>query len=99
MYVFLFPIDSLHPDAVNKAKNIWCSADRAKAWEDWILDGVKPKDNKCDDPITQNIELAQSYGANGTPTLVHKNGQITAGALPRDALEAWLNADSESKVK
>jgi thiol:disulfide interchange protein DsbC len=99
MYVFLFPIDSLHPDAVSKAQNIWCSSDRAKAWEDWILDGVKPKDAKCDNPIAQNIELAQGYGANGTPTLIHKNGQIAAGALPRDALETWLNAETESKAK
>jgi thiol:disulfide interchange protein DsbC len=99
MYVFLFPIDSLHPDAVNKARNIWCSSDRAKTWSDWMLDGVKPKETQCDNPIAKNIELAQNYGANGTPTLVHSNGQVAAGAMPRDTLEAWLNAVNQAEVK
>ena len=99
MYVFLFPIDSLHPDAAAKAAGIWCSKDRAKAWEDWILDGIKPAEGKCETPIAKNIELATEFGANGTPTLVHQNGQISAGALPRDTLELWLSGTNEAKDK
>jgi thiol:disulfide interchange protein DsbC len=99
MYVFLFPIDSLHPEAANKAKGIWCSSDRAKAWESWMLDGIKPAEGKCETPIAKNIELAGEYSANGTPTLVHQNGQISAGAMPRDSLELWLNSPTEAKDK
>ena len=43
IYTFLMPLDQLHPDAANKAKAIWCSADRAKSWQDWVLNGQLPK--------------------------------------------------------
>jgi len=40
IYTFLLPI--LSEDSVHKSKQIWCSADRAKAWNDWML---TPKHN------------------------------------------------------
>ena len=43
IYTFLLPLDQLHPDAANKAKQIWCSPDRAKAWQDWVMQGTLPK--------------------------------------------------------
>lgn len=91
MYVFLMPIASLHADSESKAQSIWCAKDPAKAWQDLLLDGIKPKDAQCENPIERNKELAALYEANGTPTLVHKNGQISAGAMSREALESWLN--------
>ena len=33
----LYPIDSLHPAARNKAKAIWCAKDRLAAWQDAVL--------------------------------------------------------------
>ena len=34
IYTFLYPIDSLHPDAARKSRMIWCSADKVKAYEE-----------------------------------------------------------------
>lgn len=99
MYVFMFPIESLHPDAPKRAESIWCAKDRGTAWKDWLLDGVAPKEAKCPNPVAKNIELAGNYQANGTPTLVHKNGQIAAGAMPRESLELWLDAKTDNKDK
>ncbi len=41
VYTFLYPV--LSPDSTAKAKAIWCSADRAKAWEAWMLDRRAPR--------------------------------------------------------
>ncbi|HWT28742.1 MAG TPA: DsbC family protein, partial [Methylophilaceae bacterium] len=43
IYTFLFPLEQLHPDAANKARAIWCSADKSKAWTDWVLNNQLPK--------------------------------------------------------
>ena len=47
VYVFLYPI--LSEDSVRKSKQIWCSADRSKAWNDWMIDGKTPSGREdCD---------------------------------------------------
>ena len=40
IYVFLYPV--LGPDSLVKSKQIWCSSNRAKAWNDWMQRGVVP---------------------------------------------------------
>ncbi|MCX4151045.1 MULTISPECIES: DsbC family protein [Paraburkholderia] len=35
IYVFPFPLTSLHPNAANVAEAIWCQRDRAQAWSDY----------------------------------------------------------------
>ena len=42
IYMFLFPIDSLHPKAPEMAKKIWCSPDKVKAWDDYMQKGTVP---------------------------------------------------------
>jgi len=91
MYTFLMPIDSLHPDAGRKSKMIWCSADRAKAYYDLMLQNVMPtSDANCDTPVEKVVALGQKYRINATPTMVFRDGRIVSGALPRDALEKEL---------
>lgn len=36
VYVFLFPLESIHPNATSHAEYIWCSKDRARTWSDWM---------------------------------------------------------------
>ncbi|MCE1172862.1 MAG: DsbC family protein, partial [Azovibrio sp.] len=47
IYTFLYPI--LSEDSIKKSRQIWCAADKAKAWNDWMVDGKAPtgKDD-CD---------------------------------------------------
>ncbi len=88
MYTFLLPIESLHPDAARKSKMIWCAADRAKAYYDFMLQNVMPiSDVNCDSPVEKVIALGQKYRINATPTMVFRDGRIVSGALSRDALE------------
>lgn len=92
IYTFLFPLPSLHPQAVTKANAIWCSPDAAKAWQAFMLKDKLPKNPaNCPTPVRSNMELAERYGIQGTPYLVFGNGSKVAGALTVDAIEAYLN--------
>jgi thiol:disulfide interchange protein DsbC len=40
IYTFMYNI--LSDDSFVKSKNIWCAADRGKAWDDWMIGGKPP---------------------------------------------------------
>ena len=96
IYTFLYPIDSLHPQAREKAKAIWCSADRVKAWNDYMLTNTVPTTSPtCDTPLARIAELGEKYRINGTPTIFFANGRKVPGAVPAEQLEKMLNAASK----
>jgi thiol:disulfide interchange protein DsbC len=98
MYVFLYPIESLHPDATKKAAAVWCSDDRAKAWQDLMLKGVRPKSgDTCTNPVADIVKLGQRLGVTGTPTIIFSDGHVAPGALPAKELNRLLDAGMEAK--
>lgn len=89
IYTFLYPI--LSQDSVDKAKQIWCSADKVKAWNDLMLDGRAPSGKgDCTTPTQKVVELGQKYNIRGTPTLVFTDGERIPGAVPLDRIEKKL---------
>lgn len=88
IYTFLYPI--LSQDSHDKAKAVWCSADKSKAWSEWMLNGTVPVTARCDTPIEKNLELGRKNRINGTPTLVFANGQRVPGAISQAQLEKLL---------
>lgn len=91
IYTFLYPIEQLHPDAANKSRSIWCATNRAKAWQDWIMNGVLPASTaKCDVPLEKVGELARKYGVNSTPTMFFEDGKRMLGAQPYQEIEKSL---------
>ena len=95
IYTFLYPI--LSQDSVDKSKQIWCSTDRAKAWNDWMVDGKSPSGKSdCDTgAITMNQEYGRKLNINGTPTLFFADGERIPGAVPLDKIEAKLAQTSK----
>lgn len=92
IYTFLYPIESLHPGATEKAKAIWCSPDRIKAWNDFMLKRSGPEtQTSCDTPVDRIVEFGQKKGIRGTPTLIFADGQVIPGAIPAVQLEQILN--------
>jgi thiol:disulfide interchange protein DsbC len=88
VYVLLYPIDTLHPQAAAKSKAVWCAADRAKAWDDVMRTGVAPDGaSDCDNPIARIAEFAKRHHINGTPTTVLPDGRRLVGAVSRVELE------------
>ena len=93
VYTFLYPIESLHPDAANKSKSIWCAPNRVKAWNDWVFNNKLPASaSNCDVPLEKVGELARKVGVNSTPTLIFSDGKRMMGAQPYKEIEKYLVA-------
>ncbi len=91
IYVLLYPIDELHPQAAQKSRAVWCAKDRAKAWDDVMRTGVAPANaGACDNPIAKIARFAQQHRITGTPTMVLADGRRLVGAMPRAELEKQL---------
>lgn len=100
IYTFLFPIDTLHPDATRKSRLIWCSADREKAWKDWILGGKLPNGpDNCETPLAKIVALGEKFNIRATPTLVYADGHVVPGALPLAYVEKELNEAEAAAAK
>ena len=98
VYIFLYPIAQLHPDAPRKAKAIWCAPDRAKAWDDLMTGGKAPPEPAatCETPISDIAKLGEELGIDGTPGLIFANGRMIPGAIPAADIEKYLNGASKS---
>jgi thiol:disulfide interchange protein DsbC len=96
VYTFLYPIEGLHPKAVQASKQIWCAPDRNKAWDDYITRGSVPNnDGKCANPVDATIALGNKLKVSGTPTLFFVNGQRVPGMVPAAQLERLLAANAK----
>lgn len=89
VYQFMYP---LFPGSDEKVRNVWCSSDRAKAWNDLMQNDITPPSANCDTPIAKNMALGRQLKVNGTPALVFSDGVINPGYLPAAELEKALNA-------
>lgn len=95
IYTFLYPIASLHPQAGDKAKAVWCSADRVKAWDELMQKGTVPQAvANCDaSSLAKVAELGAKLKVNGTPTLIFADGLRVPGMVPAAQLEKFLNGE------
>ena len=88
VYTFLYAV--LGEDSVAKSKIILCSADRSKAWNDWMLNGKAPGNPKdgCDAApiLNKTMAVGQSLGIHGTPFLMFANGQQAPGYIGADEI-------------
>lgn len=92
LYTFLYPI--LGRDSQEKSRNIWCAADPAKAWRDWMVDGRTPPVamGRCDSSaLERNTALGQKHRIDSTPTSVLEDGSRRNGALPVADVERMLS--------
>ncbi|GAB4214512.1 MAG: DsbC family protein [Rhodoferax sp.] len=89
VHVFLYPI--LSADSMTKSKALWCAKDRAKAWQDWMLNEVPPTEASCDTAaLERNRELGRKHRITGTPTLIFADGSRVPGAIGVDQIEKRL---------
>ncbi|MEC5159261.1 thiol:disulfide interchange protein DsbC [Janthinobacterium sp. CG_S6] len=90
VYTFMYNI--LSEDSVAKSKNIWCSADRNKAWDDWMLNNkaAPAAPAGCTSPHEKVLALGQKLRVNGTPAIFFADGSRIPGAIDTKALEAKL---------
>ena len=97
IYTFLYPI--LSPDSLEKSNRIWCSANKSKSWNDWMIDGKAPTGRTdCDTTaIQKSVELGQKLAISGTPTIFFADGTRVPGAMPIEQIENRLSQIQSAK--
>ncbi len=80
-------------DSAQKAQAIWCSEDRVKAWDDLMLNGIKPAPGQCDTPTSKIMALGEKLRVNGTPALIFANGVVNPGYMPATELNKALDSN------
>ena len=92
IYTFMYNI--LSEDSFVKSKNIWCAADRVKAWDDWMINNKLPPTAPagCESPNDQVVALGQKLRIQGTPAIFFTDGSRIPGAIDLKGLEAKLQS-------
>lgn len=97
-YIFFFPLPS-HKDAENKIKYIFCSDNKAKAYDEAMkgkLDTQKYtvcKKQEVTDLLNLHKEIGSKVGVNGTPMFIINGKDLIVGAnFP--AIEAALKTEA-----
>jgi thiol:disulfide interchange protein DsbC len=86
---FLYPV--LGEDSKTKSKNIWCAKDKAKTWNDWMINGTTPPTANCDaSAIDSVVAFGQKNRITGTPLLLFADGSRVPGAVPMAQVEKML---------
>jgi len=89
IYHYLYPI--LGEDSKTKSKNIWCAKDKAKTWNDWMINGTPPPNANCDtSAIDTIVAFGQKQRITGTPMLLFTDGTRVPGAVPMAQVEKML---------
>jgi thiol:disulfide interchange protein DsbC len=91
IYTFMYNI--LSDDSFVKSKNIWCSPDRSKAWDDWMIGGRRRcvAAESCASPNEEVLALGRKLGISGTPAIFFADGSRIPGAIDAKTLEEKLN--------
>jgi thiol:disulfide interchange protein DsbC len=96
VHIFLFPV--IRPESVPLTKSVWCSADRAKAWNDLMLRDITPTASPdCATPVEKLVALGRQLGASSTPTWFVETGERYSGAIPLEDTRRILDAAARAK--
>lgn len=87
-YLF-YPRAGAHSSSYDKAVSVWCADDRKQALTDAKSDHPIPK-KTCDNPVDEDMKLAQQLGLRGTPYILFENGQSPQGYVSPDRMEQIL---------
>jgi thiol:disulfide interchange protein DsbC len=88
VYFFMYPI---FPGSDEIVRNVLCSKNPVKAWDDWMLSEIAPAKAICATKTDKVLALGKKLHVNGTPNLIFANGMQSPGFLPAEALERNLN--------
>lgn len=94
LYLYLYPI---FPGSHEIVRNVLCSSDPVKTWNDWMLKQIRPAKAVCKTQTDKVMALGQKLHVNGTPNLIFGNGIQAPGFLPAEELEKNLNAPKEKQ--
>ena len=92
IHMFLYPI--LGNRSVEMSKQIWCSREKERVWENWMTKDQAipgPGPASCDTAaITRNVEYGKKIRISGTPTIFFADGTRVPGAVGAAQVEKLL---------
>jgi thiol:disulfide interchange protein DsbC len=89
IHMFLYPI--LGGDSPEKSRNVWCSKDKGKTWQDQMVRDQAPANGSCDTAaIARNLDFGKKHRITGTPTLFFVDGSRVPGAITAAQVEKYL---------
>ncbi len=92
VYTMLYPIEAKFKGSTELARQVWSSSDRGKAWDDLMLNKIKPTAKPgCKDPLARIEQVGNKLNINNTPTLVFADGGIIPGMVPAAQIEKFLS--------
>ena len=92
IYLFPYPIEKRFPGSTELAGAIWCSPDRGKAWDDWMLKGQKPAAKAaCVTPIADIDKIGNKMGIGVTPTVIFADGAPMNGMVSAADMDRLMN--------
>ena len=91
--IYVFPLNILSEKSRTLSRNIWCSADPAKAWMAWMTEETPPVQAKNDCAYTDKevAEFARQSKITGTPVIIFQNGARITGLPPIKRLNQMLS--------
>lgn len=98
IFVFPYPLTSLHPNSASASEAIWCQSDRASAWRAYTETHVSPPPARCANPLERNVALGEHLQILGTPALIFEDGTMVPGAISAERIQAQLVASSHKAV-
>ena len=89
--IYTFPMAFLAADSETKARKALCAGDKARAWNDLLLNNRIPGNTgTCETPLAKVAELARKLGITGTPVVFFANGKRLQGYAPPDRFNRML---------
>lgn len=87
IYTFMYNI--LADDSATKSRDIWCSTDRSKAWDEWMINGklAPTAPASCSAPHEKVLALGRKLHVTGTPTVIFTDGSRLPGMVDVKAME------------
>ena len=96
-YLF-YPRTGPNTPSFEKAKSVWCSADRREALTQ-AKRGMEPNvRGTCANPVMAQWEAGEALGVNATPMMILADGEIVRGYVQAAQLAARLAAKAAQKT-
>ena len=92
IYTLLYPV--LNGSELT-ARAIWCSPDKLKAWNDFMLQDINPTGKECEAPLARLLQEGKKHNISGTPALIFADGSIAPGFISADKIEEKLNSSQK----
>lgn len=76
-----YPRAGINSGSYKKAVSVWCAQNRRQALDSVMTGGQVPS-KTCPNPVKQDMQLAQLFDVNGTPSIVIDDGEFIPGYVP-----------------